>query len=66
MLMLKTLSENGVRIDDYKYVDAYDEFVNMRDNRVKYRSAIKMIAEDYNVSERTLERIFKRLSRIVN
>lgn len=66
MAMLKLLSENGIKIDDYRYVGAYEDFLNMRHNKVKYRSAIKMIAEDLDVSERTLERIFKRLSGIVN
>jgi AraC-like DNA-binding protein len=64
--MLKLLSENGIKVDDYRYVDAYYDFLNMRDNRIKHRSAIKMIADDLKVSERTLERVFKRLSRIVN
>ena len=64
--MLKLLSENGIRIDDYQYVDAYEDFLNMRENRVKYRSAIKMLADEKHISERTLERIFKRLSRSVN
>ena len=66
MAMLKLLSENGIKVDDYRYVDAYYDFLNMRDNHIKHRSAIKMIADDLNVSERTLERVFKRLSRIVN
>ena len=64
--MLKLLSENGIRIDDWRYISAYENFLNMRDNRVKYRSAIKMLADENNVSERTLERIFKRLSGVVN
>lgn len=64
--MLKLLSENGIKMDDWQYVGAYEEFLNMRDNRIKYRSAIKMLAEENHVSERTLERVFKRLSRVVN
>mgnify|MGYP007101825840 CR=1 FL=1 len=63
--ILKLLSEFGIRIDDWQYVDAYKEFLNMRSNRIKYRSAIMMLAEEKHVSERTLERAFKRLSRIV-
>ena len=66
MEMLKVLSENGIRLDDYRYVEAYEEFLNMRHNRVKYRSAIRQIADEKHISERTLARIFKRLSAIVN
>ena len=64
--MLKVLSENGIRIDDYKYVDVYYSFLNMRNNRVKHRVAVKILAGENNISERTLERIFKRLSKVVN
>lgn len=62
--MLMLLSENGIRIDDYRYVDAYEQFLNMRRNRMKYRAAIKMLADEKHISERTLERVFKRLSRV--
>ena len=61
--ILETMSRNNIMRDDFKYLKAYDEFQNMRYNKVKYRSAIRMLAEEYNVSERTLERIFKRLSK---
>ena len=65
MAMLKILSEFGVKIDDWQYVDAYEDFLNMRENKVKYRVAIKMLAEEKHVSERTLERVFYRLSKVV-
>jgi len=65
MEMLKLLSANGIKMDDHRYVKAYEAFLNMRRNHVKYRVAIKMIADEEGVSERTLERIFKRLSAIV-
>lgn len=60
--ILKTMSENGIHLEDYKYVKAYEEFKCMRSNRVKYDAAIRMLSEDYHVGERTLSRIFKRLS----
>ena len=61
--LLMKMSENGIMLEDYKYIEAFQAFRNMRSNRVKYRSAIKMLAEEYDVSERTIERIFKRLSK---
>ncbi len=64
--MLKLLSENDIKIDDYRYVDVYEAFVNMRNNKVKYRSAIKILADEKHISERTLERVFKRFSRIID
>ena len=64
--ILKVMSENGIKIDDWQYVDVYEDFLNMRANKVKYRAAIKMLADEKHISQRTLERVFKRLSRIVN
>ncbi len=61
--LLSIMSENNIMRDDYKYLNAYESFLNMRNNRVKYRSAIKMLSSELNISERTLERIFKRLSK---
>lgn len=62
---LKVMSKNGVRVKDYQFVETYENFLNMRSNKVKYRTAIKVLSEEKKVSERTLERIFKRLAKIV-
>ena len=58
--LLEIMSENNIKRDDYRYLKAYEEFRNMRSNRVKYRTAIRELAEENNVSERTLERVFRR------
>lgn len=60
--ILSLMSEKGIMRDDYKFLKPFEEFQNMRKNRVKYRVAITMLAEENHVSERTLERIFKRLN----
>ena len=59
---LKMMSKNGICLEDYKYVDAYEQFLTMRSFGMKYRSAITMLAEERHVGERTLQRAFKRLS----
>lgn len=64
MSMLKVMSENDVMRDDWKYIEAYEQFLNMRSNKVKYSEAIRMLSEENNVSPRTLERAFERLSRV--
>lgn len=60
---LKLMSENGIYLDDYKYVSAYEQFLRMRSFGIKYRSAISMLAEERHIGERTLQRAFKRLAR---
>lgn len=66
MNMLRILAKHGIRMSDYKYVDVYESYLCMRSNRVKHRAAIAILAEENEISERTMERIFKRLSALVD
>lgn len=59
--MLKLMSRNEVNRDDWRFVPMYEEFQEMRDKGVKYREAVRMLAEDYHVSRATVERAIKRL-----
>lgn len=59
--MLKLMSRNEVNRDDWRFVPMYEEFREMRDKGVKYREAVRMLAEDYHVSRATVERAIKRL-----
>lgn len=61
--LLKLMSENDVKRDDYQYVKMYHEYQNMRENGVKYRSAIRMLAEEYHTSKASVERVIRRLDR---
>lgn len=60
---LKLMSQNGIYLDDYKYVEAYEQFLRMRMFGVKYRAAIRLLSEERGVGERTLQRAFNRLSK---
>lgn len=64
--LLKVMSENDVMRDDFRYVEMYDEFVNMRSLGIKYREAIRLLSEDYGISKTTIERAMSRLSREVS
>lgn len=60
---LKTMSRNGIFVDDWKYVEAYEHFQRMRELGVKYDIAITEVSSSLRVTRRTLQRAFKRLSR---
>lgn len=60
---LKMMSRNGILLEDYKYIEAYEQFLRMRLFGIKYRAAISMLAKERNVGERTLQRAFKRISK---
>ena len=61
--MLKLMSENEVNRDDWRFVPMYEEFRAIRHNGMKYREAVRMLAEDYHISRATVERAIKRLER---
>ena len=61
--MLKLMSANEVNRDDWRFVSMYEEFRVMRHNGMKYREAVRMLAEDYHISRATVERAIKRLER---
>ena len=59
--LLKMMSENDVKRDDYKFVKMYQEYLNMRKRGVKYRAVIQMLSEEYHSSKATIERAIRRL-----
>ena len=59
--MLKLMSRNEVNRDDWRFVPMYEEYKEMRDKGVKYREAVRILAEDYHISRATVERAIKRL-----
>lgn len=59
---LKMMSRHGIFLNDYLYVDAYEQFRHMRSLGVKYDHALDELAREHNIAKRTLQRAFKRLS----
>ena len=60
---LKTMSQNGILLGDYVYVEAYEQFRHMRSLGVKYDNALTDLANERHIAKRTLQRAFKRLSK---
>ena len=63
--LLKLMSENDVRIGDWKYLKMYEEYKRMRENGVKYRYAVSELSTSYNISRSNVERIIRRLGKTV-
>ena len=61
--LLKVMSENDVKRDDYRFVKMYHEYLNMRKAGIKYRAVIQMLSEEYNTSKASVERAIRRLGR---
>lgn len=63
--LLKLLSENDVKIGDWKYIKLYEEYKCMRQKSIKYRYAVAHLAATHNMSRAKVERIIRRLSKDV-
>ena len=63
--LLKVMSENDVKRDDYRFVKMYHEYLTMRGNGVKYRAVIQMLSEEYKTSRASIERAIRRLGKTV-
>ena len=61
--LLKLMSENDVKRDDYRFVKMYHEYLNMRRNGIKYRAAIQMLSDEYHTSKASIERAIRRLGK---
>lgn len=62
---MELMSEADLRTDDYRYVPMYDEYHRMRKDGEKVNYIIAHLAEAYRVSESSVKRIIKRLSKEV-
>ena len=63
--MLKLMSENDVKLDDWKYVTMYEEYCHMRKMGLKYRYVISQLSATYNISKSKVERIIRRFDKDV-
>lgn len=61
--MLKTLQESCIKIDDYKYVEMYEEYKRIIDSGGKTSYAVTILSERYGISERKVYYLIRRLSK---
>ena len=62
MESLKMMSNCGIRTSDWKHIEMFEEYLNMRRNCEKFRYIMAHLAEKYRMSESSIKRIIKRLS----
>ena len=60
--MLKLLSHLGLRLEDFRFIDAYEEYLEMRERGDKVEIILSELAKKYHTSESTIKRAFRRLS----
>lgn len=58
--LLKTFREAGIRLEDVKYIDLYNEFRPMHAQNIKVSYIVATLAEKYNISERKVYDLVRR------
>lgn len=59
--LLQRLKEAGVRIDDYRYSDMYDDYVRMTRDGMSRKAIVLTLAEQYDVSDRQVYNIIRHM-----
>jgi hypothetical protein len=60
--LLSKIKNAGVRLDDYAYIDMYNDFMRMQGSGEKTTYIVAVLAEKYNISERKIYYLIKRLN----
>lgn len=58
--LLKKLQDAGIRLEDYRYVDLYSEYIKMREQGGKVSYIVAILSEKYSISERKVYNLIKR------
>lgn len=62
---LKMMSDSDLSVDDYRYLELYEKYTEMRRDGLKVAFILCSLAADYHISESSVKRIIKRLSQQV-
>lgn len=52
----------GIKVDDYKYVDLYAEYVTLKGEGLKIAYIVCKLADKYSISERQVYSVVRRLA----
>ena len=58
--ILKRMSNNDIKTNDWVYVEMFNEYEQMRDRGDKVTWIVSYLAEKYGCSERSINRIISR------
>lgn len=63
LCQVKTMSKFGLSVDDARHVPMYEEYLSLRRDGVPKERIYQHFRKKYRVSESTVKRVVKRLSR---
>lgn len=59
--LLKVLQNLGVKVDDVRYIDLYNDYKTLLARGEKVSYIVAVLSERYDISERTVYGLLKRL-----
>lgn len=60
--LLKNLHAAGVRMEDTEYINLYADYHKLKENGEKVSYIVAVLADRYDISERTVYNLIKRFS----
>lgn len=57
--LLKKLQEAGIRLEDARYIDLYEDYVHLLDRGEKVSYVVAVLSEKYSISERKVYTLVK-------
>lgn len=60
--LLNKMSKFDLKRDDYKHIEMFEEYARMRCRGEKVDYILRVLSEEYGMSESTIKRVVKRLS----
>jgi len=59
--LLSRISDFGIRLDDCRYIDLYNEYIDKKKQGEKVTYIVAILSEKYSISERKIYDIVKKL-----
>lgn len=59
--LLKTLHENGIKTEDYKWIELYKDYLRMRTMRHKTSYIVAVLSDKYGICERKVYKTIKKM-----
>ena len=64
--ILKVMSKSDIKVSDGEYINLYLEYERMRKEGEKYWYSVSVLSSKYGISEASVSRLIRRLSKDVN
>lgn len=61
--IMKALHENGIAVDDYKWLELYDGYLRMKSQGYKMTYIVAELSKEHNICERKVYKLIGKLGK---